>query len=160
VVLMVPLIGSGRPCTSGSTGGRAAAEEEGSPVLRSGGSGAQERVWMGRGVSANDGDVVCVQDQGWGVVVRAADGEAERAADRSSPVLRETTLRCKKMELGGSMSYRVSRWCSKSIGLGVRRWCGELPTVVRGDNGGPVSNGDRIRGKMEGRGGCKCQDVL
>jgi hypothetical protein len=65
VVLMVPLIGAGRPCIGGSTGGRAAAEEEGSPALRSGGFGAQERVWMGRGVSANDGDAVCVQDRGW-----------------------------------------------------------------------------------------------
>jgi hypothetical protein len=136
VVLMVPLIEAGRPCTGGSTGGRAAAEEEGSPALRSGGSGARERVWMSRGVSANDGDAVCVRDRGWGVAVRAADGEAEWAADRSSPVLRETTLRCKKMELGGSMSYRESQWCSKSIGLGsgggvgsCRRWSGATAEV-------------------------------
>jgi hypothetical protein len=73
---------------------------------------------MGRGVSENDGDPVCDRDRGWGVAVRAADCEADRAADRSSPVLRETTLRCKKMELGGSMSYKESRWCSKSVGLG------------------------------------------
>jgi hypothetical protein len=73
---------------------------------------------MGWGVSADDGDAVCARDRGWGVVVRAADGEAERAVDRSSPVLLETTLRCKKMELGGSMSCRESRWCSKSVGWG------------------------------------------
>jgi hypothetical protein len=39
VVLMVPLIGAERSCIGGSPGGRAAAEEEGSPALRSGGSG-------------------------------------------------------------------------------------------------------------------------
>jgi hypothetical protein len=39
VVLMVLLIGVERACISGSTEGRAAAEERGSPVLRSGGSG-------------------------------------------------------------------------------------------------------------------------
>jgi hypothetical protein len=39
VVLVVPLIGAEGPCIGGSTGGRAAAEERGSPVLRSGGSG-------------------------------------------------------------------------------------------------------------------------
>jgi hypothetical protein len=45
VVLMVPLIGAERSYISGSTGGRAAAEERGSPVLRSGGSGG--RNWIG-----------------------------------------------------------------------------------------------------------------
>jgi hypothetical protein len=38
VVLMVPLVGAGRVCINGSTRGRAAAEEESSPVLRAGGS--------------------------------------------------------------------------------------------------------------------------
>jgi hypothetical protein len=39
VVLVVPLIRAERPCIGGSTGGRAAAEEEGSLALWSGGSG-------------------------------------------------------------------------------------------------------------------------
>jgi hypothetical protein len=39
VVLMVLLIGVERACVSGSTEGRAASEEEGSPALRSGVSG-------------------------------------------------------------------------------------------------------------------------
>jgi hypothetical protein len=39
VVLMVPLIGVGRSCIGGSTGGRAAVKEEGSPALRSSDSG-------------------------------------------------------------------------------------------------------------------------
>jgi hypothetical protein len=39
VVLMVLLIGAERACVSGSTEGRAAVEEEGSPALRSGVSG-------------------------------------------------------------------------------------------------------------------------
>jgi hypothetical protein len=39
VVLMVLLIGAERAYISGSTEGRAAAEERGSPALRSGGSG-------------------------------------------------------------------------------------------------------------------------
>jgi hypothetical protein len=39
VVLMVPLIGAGRSCIRESTGGQAAAEEEGWPALRSGDSG-------------------------------------------------------------------------------------------------------------------------
>jgi hypothetical protein len=39
VVLVVPLIGAERPCIGGLTGGRAAAEEEGSPALWSGVSG-------------------------------------------------------------------------------------------------------------------------
>jgi hypothetical protein len=38
VVLMVPLIEAERSCIGGSTGGRAAAEEEGSPALWSGSS--------------------------------------------------------------------------------------------------------------------------
>jgi hypothetical protein len=101
--------------TTTSSGGGA----RNSPALRSGGSGAQERVWMGWGVSANDRDAVCARDREWGVAVRAPDGEVERAADRSSLVLRETTLRCKKMELAGSMSCRESRW-SGSTGLGSR----------------------------------------
>jgi hypothetical protein len=41
VVLMVPLIGAGRSCIGESTRGRAAAEEEGSPALWSGGSGGR-----------------------------------------------------------------------------------------------------------------------
>jgi hypothetical protein len=39
VVLVVLLIGAERACASGSTEGRAVAEEEGSPALRSGTSG-------------------------------------------------------------------------------------------------------------------------
>jgi hypothetical protein len=35
---------------------------------------------------------------------------------RSSPALWGTTLGCKKMKLGGSMSCRESRWCSRSTG--------------------------------------------
>jgi hypothetical protein len=46
VVLMVPLIGAGRVCIDGSTRGRAAAEEESSPVLRSGGSGEGKQDWI------------------------------------------------------------------------------------------------------------------
>jgi hypothetical protein len=42
VVLMVPLIGAGRSCIGESTGGQAAAEEEGSPALWSGGSGGRD----------------------------------------------------------------------------------------------------------------------
>jgi hypothetical protein len=43
VVLMVPLIGAGRVCIDGPTRGRAAAEEESSPVLQSDGSGEGKR---------------------------------------------------------------------------------------------------------------------
>jgi hypothetical protein len=39
VVLMVPLIGAERSYICGSTGGRAATEEEGSPALQPGDSG-------------------------------------------------------------------------------------------------------------------------
>jgi hypothetical protein len=46
VVLMVSLIGAGRVCIDGSTRGRAAVEEESSPVLRSGGSGEGKRDWI------------------------------------------------------------------------------------------------------------------
>jgi hypothetical protein len=48
VVLMVPLIGAERFCISGSTGGRAAAEERGSPALRSGSSGGGNWDWITR----------------------------------------------------------------------------------------------------------------
>jgi hypothetical protein len=41
---------------------------------------------------------------GIGAAVRAVDGEAERAANWSSPALWGTTLGRKKMKLGGSMS--------------------------------------------------------
>jgi hypothetical protein len=71
---------------------------------------------MGWGAPAGDGDAVCALDQGWGAAVRAVDGEAEPAANWSSPVLRGTTLGCKKTKLGGSMSCRESRWCSRSTG--------------------------------------------
>jgi hypothetical protein len=73
---------------------------------------------MGWGVSANNRDAVCARDRGWGVAVRAADGEAERAADRSSPMLWETTLRCKKRELGGSMSCRSHGGALRALGWG------------------------------------------
>jgi hypothetical protein len=53
-----------------------------------------------------DGDAVCALDRGWGAAVRAVDGEAERAANWSSPALRGTTLGCKKTKLGGSMRCR------------------------------------------------------
>jgi hypothetical protein len=46
VVLMVPLIGADRFCIGGSTGGRAAAEERGSPVLWSNGSGGGNWDWI------------------------------------------------------------------------------------------------------------------
>jgi hypothetical protein len=46
VVLVVPLIGAERACASGSTEGRAAAEEEGSPALRSGTSGGGKWDWI------------------------------------------------------------------------------------------------------------------
>jgi hypothetical protein len=46
VVLMVPLIGAERACIGGSTGGRAVAEEEGSPALRSDGSGGGNWDWI------------------------------------------------------------------------------------------------------------------
>jgi hypothetical protein len=46
VVLVVPLIGTERVCSGGSTEGRAAAEEEGSPALRSGTSGGGKRDWI------------------------------------------------------------------------------------------------------------------
>jgi hypothetical protein len=46
VVLMVLLIGAERPCIDGSTGGRAVAEEEGSPALRSGNSGGGNWDWI------------------------------------------------------------------------------------------------------------------
>jgi hypothetical protein len=48
VVLTVLLIGAERVCIGGSTRGRAAAEEEGSPALRSGGSGEGKRDWITR----------------------------------------------------------------------------------------------------------------
>jgi hypothetical protein len=111
-----------------------------SSTLRSGCSGARGRVWMGWGAPAGDGDAVCALDRGWGAVVVAIDGGAERAANWSSPALRETTLRCEKTELGGSMSCRESSVMLQEHWIGVRRWCGELTTVVRGDGGGPVRN--------------------
>jgi hypothetical protein len=46
VVLVVLLIGAGRPCIGGSTGGRAAVEERGSPALRSGDSGGRTCNWF------------------------------------------------------------------------------------------------------------------
>jgi hypothetical protein len=46
VVLVVPLIGVERPCIGGSMGGRAAAEERGSPALRSGDSGGRTCNWF------------------------------------------------------------------------------------------------------------------
>jgi hypothetical protein len=46
VVLMVLLIGAERACIGGSTGSRAAAEEEGSPALRSGDSGGRTCNWF------------------------------------------------------------------------------------------------------------------
>jgi hypothetical protein len=48
VVLMVPLIGAERFCIGGSTGGRAAVEERGSPALRSGSSGGRNWDWITR----------------------------------------------------------------------------------------------------------------
>jgi hypothetical protein len=48
VVLMVPLIGVEGSCIDGSTGGRAAAEERGSPVLWSSGSGGGNWDWITR----------------------------------------------------------------------------------------------------------------
>jgi hypothetical protein len=46
VVLVVPLIGTERPCTDGSTGGRAAAEERGSLALRSSDFGGRTCNWF------------------------------------------------------------------------------------------------------------------
>jgi hypothetical protein len=46
VVLMVLLIGAERVCIGGSTRGRAAAEEMGSPALRSGTSGGGKWDWF------------------------------------------------------------------------------------------------------------------
>jgi hypothetical protein len=46
VVLTVLLIGAERVCIDGSTRGRAAVEEDSSPALRSGGSGAGKRDWI------------------------------------------------------------------------------------------------------------------
>jgi hypothetical protein len=48
VGLMVLLIGAERVCIDGSTGGRAAAEERGSPALRSSGSGEGKWDWITR----------------------------------------------------------------------------------------------------------------
>jgi hypothetical protein len=47
-VLMVPLIEVGRSCIGGSMRGQAAAEEEGSPALRFGGSGGRNQDWITR----------------------------------------------------------------------------------------------------------------
>jgi hypothetical protein len=46
VVLVVLLIETERPCTDGSMGGRAAAEERGSSVLRSSDSGGGNGDWI------------------------------------------------------------------------------------------------------------------
>jgi hypothetical protein len=46
VVLMVLLIRAERVCIGGSTGGRATAEEEGSPALRSGDSSGRTCNWF------------------------------------------------------------------------------------------------------------------
>jgi hypothetical protein len=43
--------------------------------------------------------------------------------------------------------------------IGRRKQWWRLPTVSRDGGGGPVSNGDRGRGKLDGREVCKCQDV-
>jgi hypothetical protein len=48
VVLMVLLIGEERVCIDGSMRGRAAAEERGSPALRSGGSVKGNQDWITR----------------------------------------------------------------------------------------------------------------
>jgi hypothetical protein len=77
VVLMVPLIGAERSCISGSTGGRAAAEERGLPALRSGGSGGRNWDCFTRRAAVDRGGDVRASDRGWGEVVGAADGEPE-----------------------------------------------------------------------------------
>jgi hypothetical protein len=48
VVLMVLLIGTKKACIGGSMGGRAAAEERGSPALGSGDSGGRTCNWFAR----------------------------------------------------------------------------------------------------------------
>jgi hypothetical protein len=117
VVLTGCSAGARRWWISGSTAKPSGGGARSSSALRSGCSGARGRVWMGWGAPAGDGDAICALDRGWGAAVRAVDGEAERAANWSSPALRGTTLGCKKMKLGGSMSCKESRWCSRSTGL-------------------------------------------
>jgi hypothetical protein len=75
VVLMVLLIGAERVCIDGSTGGRAAAVERGSPMLRSGGSGEGKWDWITRWATVDRGGADRTSDRGWGAVVGAADGE-------------------------------------------------------------------------------------
>jgi hypothetical protein len=118
VVLTGCSAGARRWWISGSTAKPSGGGARSSSALRSGCSGARGRVWMGWGAPAGDWDAVCALDREWGAAVRAVDGEAERAANWSSSALRGTTLGCKKMKLDGSMSYRESRWCSRSTGSG------------------------------------------
>jgi hypothetical protein len=65
--------------------------------------------WCGAvGAFGGGGTAMC-----WRVDRRPSGGRAG-----SSPVLWGTALRCEKTELGGSMSCRESRWCSRSTGSG------------------------------------------
>jgi hypothetical protein len=66
---------------SGSTAKPSGGGARSSSALGSGCSGAWGRAWTGWGAPAGDRDGVCALDWGWGVAVRAVDGEAERAAN-------------------------------------------------------------------------------
>jgi hypothetical protein len=69
------VIGAERACVSGSTEGRAAAEEEGSPALRSSVSGGGTCNCSAQRASVARGDAVCVSDWTGEAVGGAADGE-------------------------------------------------------------------------------------
>jgi hypothetical protein len=62
VVLTRCSAGVGRGRISRSTTKPSGSGARSLPALRFGGSGAQERVWMGWGVSVNDRDAVCARD--------------------------------------------------------------------------------------------------
>jgi hypothetical protein len=71
--------------------------------------------------------------------VASVDGEAERRRSLSSPALRGTMLGCGRAKLDGSVSYRESRWCSRSATLGMgsgvggcRQWPEGAAEVRRG----------------------------
>jgi hypothetical protein len=127
-----------------------------SSALWSGSSGALERDWMGWGAPAGDGDAVCALDQGWGAVVGAVDGEAERAAELELTGAAGNNARVRENgiewvdELQGVTVVLYEHW------IRVRGWCRWLTTVGRRRGGGPVRGGGRRKTE---RAKCVCANA-
>jgi hypothetical protein len=78
------------------------------------------RGWRGssRGASTDWYGAVGAFGGGGTALCRRVDRRPSGGGAGSSPALWETTFGSEKTELGGSMSYRESWWCSRSIGSG------------------------------------------